>query len=375
MFTRACLLLFLMLPVCVKAQTIDYTVHGYNVEYAKAHLFLTKDSDFNVVDYELEWPDIVSFSDVKPLKQYLSKALLEITVSSLDSLLLSINDRFGQSVKGPFKTIPDDNRFCYINLSAKLLAYQPNRFIAYQIVSDIAPQKLSSVKFRKQQWCVVYDLSRQKILQTTDILKKGVTQWAYPDDFYNQLFAPLDEDFYNNLQNFVINGAWVEGNDICLYVQALAGGEEATYTVMLPYDQYNYILSRNMRRLVDKEAEAQQPQMLTLPITYQGDTIYNKVEVMPVFKGGQDGLRQYLASGSRPDLPLSKAQRVVVSFVVDKTGRVREPGVVLPSIPQLDRFAVSKIMGMPPFSPGKQNGQPKCVRMTLTLQYNPVDSL
>ena len=63
------LLGFLILPYAVSAQEIDSTVYGYDVRYISDHLFLQRDSDFNVVDYTIEWPEVISFNRLEALKR------------------------------------------------------------------------------------------------------------------------------------------------------------------------------------------------------------------------------------------------------------------------------------------------------------------
>ena len=69
------LLGFLILPYAVSAQEIDSTVYGYDVRYISDHLFLQRDSDFNVVDYTIEWPEFISFNRLEDLKLCITKQL------------------------------------------------------------------------------------------------------------------------------------------------------------------------------------------------------------------------------------------------------------------------------------------------------------
>ena len=61
--------------------------------------------------------------------------------------------------------------------------------------------------------------------------------------------------------------------------------------------------------------------------------------------------------------------RVVVAFVVDKEGRVRDPQVVTSVSSGLDREAVRLIMGMPQWNPGTQQGVPVNVRISLPVHF------
>lgn len=365
------LIVLLALPTFIFAQTVDSNAQSYNVRYEKAHLFLQKGQDFNVIDYDVEWPDIVSYNQVIPLKRYISNFVFGYSTSDLDSAMTYINNEYGMPVTGKFKTIPDDDHFCYITADAKLLAYQPDRWIAYSLKQTVKPQKASPYKPLEQSRVIVYDLTREKVMFANDMLRNGVMDWTMPDDFYNRLFAPLDDDFLNNLLSAKINGVWIANGQINMLVDAISDLGARSYSVVMPYDDYSYVLSRDARRMVEKNLKAQTRQFITLPKTWKGDSVYIKVDKMPQFKNGDEGLQRYLQSVSRPEVLLTKSYKVYVSFIVDKAGNIQQVSVVSPSLPELDQHAVNVIKGMPPFTPGMQNGKPVCVRMFLPISYKP----
>lgn len=371
-------LLSLCLPLLIDAQTVDGSAQRYCVRYEKEHLFLQKDSDFNVVDYDLEWPEVVSYNAVVPLKRFISNAVFGYTTQSLDSALMNINNVYGKAVTGKFKTIPDDNRFCYVSLEAKVLSYSPDRWIAYSLKRKVEPQKLSSSKPEVMNRIIFYDLQNGRVMFADEMISKSVMNWSMPQDFYDRLFAPIadnfgspDDDLFNNLKNLQINGVWIDGDKIFMYVEAASDVENVSYTVDFPYNDYRYVLTRDVRRLVEKDVKPRTPQFIQLPLTWKGDTIYNKVEKMPEFKGGEQGLQLYLSHVTQPNIALAKAVRVYVSFVVDKQGNICDVSVVSPVSPLLDEHAVGVIKGMPAFTPGSHNGKPVCVRMYLPINYKP----
>ena len=156
-------LMLLSLTLTAHAQSVDNYVANYCVRYERQHLFLQKDSDLNVVDYDLEWPDIINFNDVMPLKRYISKLLLGVSTSSVDSVVMVINRRMGDPVTKQFKEIPDDRRFCYADFKAQILSYVPNRFIAYRISASVKPESLSGqAKYNAERY-VLYDINNQNV--------------------------------------------------------------------------------------------------------------------------------------------------------------------------------------------------------------------
>lgn len=363
--------LLFCLPMAATAQTVDTSARDYCVRYEKEHLFLQKDSGFNVVDYDVEWPEIVSYNEVVPLKRYLSGQIFDFATASLDSALMSINEVYGQPVAGMLKEIPADDRFCYVTASAKILSYMPGRWITYNLSMSVEPQRRSVYKEKRGSRVVVYDLTRNRVMLADDMLREGVKDMLAADDFYNRLFAPLSDDMYNNLVSSQIDGVWVDNGQIHFIVDAISTVEGQTYTVAMPYKDFRYVLTKNARNMVEKELKPQQPQFLSSITTWRGDTIYKEVERMPEFKGGTEGLRTYLSHVGNPNVRLDKAVRVYLSFVVDKAGDVRDVCVVSPVSPQLDEYAVGVIKGMPRFAAGSQGGKPVCVRLYIPVNFKP----
>ncbi len=100
--------------------------------------------------------------------------------------------------------------------------------------------------------------------------------------------------------------------------------------------------------------------------------VFISVEQMPQFPGGDAALLKYLSSHINypPMAAESNIQgRVVVQFVVDKTGKVGEVTVVRSVDKELDREAVRVCKSLPKFVPGRQNGQPVSVWYTLPVTF------
>ena len=102
------------------------------------------------------------------------------------------------------------------------------------------------------------------------------------------------------------------------------------------------------------------------------EPIFQAVEQMPQFPGGDEALLKYLSS--HINYPPMAAEdgiqgRVIVQFVVDKTGRVGEVKLVRGVDKNLDNEAVRVCKLLPKFTPGRQNGQPVSVWYTLPVTF------
>ena len=108
------------------------------------------------------------------------------------------------------------------------------------------------------------------------------------------------------------------------------------------------------------------------PVEEKPAEVFISVEQMPQFPGGDAALLKYLSSHINypPMAAESNIQgRVVVQFVVDKTGKVGEVMVIRSVDKELDREAVRVCKSLPKFVPGRQNGQPVSVWYTLPVTF------
>jgi protein TonB len=100
--------------------------------------------------------------------------------------------------------------------------------------------------------------------------------------------------------------------------------------------------------------------------------VFDVVEQMPSFPGGQGALMNYLNSNIKYPVIAEEngiQGRVVVQFVVGKDGSISNVHVVKSVDPSLDKEAVRVVENMPRWIPGKQNGQSVTVRYTLPVTF------
>jgi serpin B len=102
------------------------------------------------------------------------------------------------------------------------------------------------------------------------------------------------------------------------------------------------------------------------------DEIFKSVEQMPQFPGGDAALMEYIESNIQyPPMyaEINVQGKVIVQFVVDKTGKVGEVKVVRSVDKELDKEAVRLCKSLPDFTPGRQNGQAVSVWYTLPVIF------
>lgn len=107
-------------------------------------------------------------------------------------------------------------------------------------------------------------------------------------------------------------------------------------------------------------------------MTSTDDDVYEVVEKMPEFPGGIAELMKYLSSNIKYPVEAHKAGiqgRVVVSFVVNKDGTVKDAKIVRSVDKSIDAEALRVISAMPKWQPGYQDGKAVSVRYTVPVTF------
>lgn len=107
-------------------------------------------------------------------------------------------------------------------------------------------------------------------------------------------------------------------------------------------------------------------------IAQEEEPVFQAVEQMPSFPGGQEEMMKYLSKNTQ--YPQTAAENgiqgtVFVQFVVDKNGRITDVKVIRGVDPELDKEAVRVAKSMPSWLPGKQNGEAVRVAFTMPVKF------
>jgi TonB family protein len=108
----------------------------------------------------------------------------------------------------------------------------------------------------------------------------------------------------------------------------------------------------------------------------KGKTVYYKSEVMPVFRGSQEELEQYIQDNVNYPTSAQADQvegTVLVDFVVGADGVVRDVEVAETTSDavkeKLSEEAVRVVSAMPTWTAGTQGGKPVDVRVSLPITF------
>ena len=100
--------------------------------------------------------------------------------------------------------------------------------------------------------------------------------------------------------------------------------------------------------------------------------VYNVVEQMPTFPGGEEALLNYISEHIKyPSVALEQGIQgtVMLRFVVTGTGEIGEVQILKGLDPYCDREAKRVVASLPKFIPGKQQGRPVSVWYTCPIRF------
>lgn len=106
--------------------------------------------------------------------------------------------------------------------------------------------------------------------------------------------------------------------------------------------------------------------------TKKNNMVFDIVEVMPQYPGGQIAMMKYIMENMKYPKQAMKEGiqgRVAVRFIVEKDGSISDVKPILSVHPLLNKEAVRVVKSMPKWTPGKQNGKPVRVRFNLPIMF------
>jgi len=123
----------------------------------------------------------------------------------------------------------------------------------------------------------------------------------------------------------------------------------------------------------DKDGEVLKlKETVAQPEPKEPEKVFEVVEQMPSFPGGDKALIEYLSNNIKYPVVAQEngvQGRVVVSFVVEKDGSITDVKVVRSVDPSLDKEAARVVKSMPRWIPGKQNGSAVRVKYNVPVSF------
>ena len=105
------------------------------------------------------------------------------------------------------------------------------------------------------------------------------------------------------------------------------------------------------------------------------DSVYTFVEKMPQFPGGEKEVIKFLSKTMQYPVEAQKKDehgKVIVQFVISKTGKVEKAKVLRSVSPELDNEALRVVGLLPDWIPGEQNGEKVAVYRIIPILFQNV---
>ena len=106
--------------------------------------------------------------------------------------------------------------------------------------------------------------------------------------------------------------------------------------------------------------------------TQKEETVYAAVDEMPEYPGGLQQMMKDLASSLVYPEEAVKSQtegKVVIGFIVDKSGKITDCKVIKSVTAELDAAAIAAVKQLKPFEPAKVNGEPVMIEYALPVMF------
>ena len=100
--------------------------------------------------------------------------------------------------------------------------------------------------------------------------------------------------------------------------------------------------------------------------------VYEVVEQMPAYPGGMDKMLEFLSKNIKYPAEAQKEKiegRVIVQFIVDAEGNIKNPKILRGINPLMDAEAIRVTLAMPKWIPGKQNGKAVATKYTYPVVF------
>ena len=187
---------------------------------------------------------------------------------------------------------------------------------------------------------------------------------------YDGMINDIRLDRRGNLQvsftGNLIDAPYEEEDDLgCATYDELYQEETTREPVEIPEEILNSIKTTEIQTISAQEEETIEPEV-------DQSKTYHSVDVAPKFPGGDAAMMRWISEHLRYPAMAQENNiqgRVVVQFVVTKTGKVGDVKIIRSRDPDLDREAVRVVRTLPDFTPGTIKGVPVDAWYTLPLTF------
>lgn len=362
--------------------TYSFTANAQNsIRYFKKHLLCQQGEAMNVLDFDVEWPEYIGGTTVDSLQVQLMKALFSRVAPTWLQAMDEFVASYGDEVKKPLATLPDDDKFCYIDCKIREIGLWKNQFASFEVTIDCTPNKKSLCKEFHHSSMITYDVQKARCLTREEILRMSrITGNPTYSQQFSALLLKYAVSSLGEVPTSISIGRNIGIGDGYLVIPYVAYGNdmEDYMDVMayVPIQELNDFLSKEFaKRLVlanSSEIIAKDKGEGKSLLNQDSDlkNVYDTPDEKANFALPKYNLSTYVAQNfSLP--PLAKLEnasaKALASFVIEADGTINTVNILRPSSPSIDRELVNVIRLMPRWNPAKSHGKAVRSRQFLPL--------
>ena len=316
--------------------------------------YYVKDNKVHQINYKLQYP-----KECPELEKICSKFLFEDSVSTT---LQEATEKYTAKISGGKQnvnynyTTPD----VVHTFSMDIIANMPGKCASYFLNKMVKDEQSDVNKSAKDQWNLAYDFRHNKLLSIDDIMipeaaekikeKAGGKKIHLLVSTISMVWGYLQE---GNLKYFELRYADSPG----IYSDS--------FKDLVGRASFDSNMSRQSQNVIQNDQSG------SSSTSIEGK-VFDTVEQMPSFPGGQAALFQWLSSNLKYPVVAEDngvQGRVIVTFVVERDGSITDVKVVKSVDPSLDKEAVRLVKSMPKWIPGKQKGEAVRVKYTVPVTF------
>lgn len=157
------------------------------IRYLNRHVLCQQADAINVLDLDLEWPEVLENASSDSLQHHLQAILFHRISSNWIYSVKSFISDFGTPITNPLEKIPDDDKFAYVSCKLHELGFWEGRFISFVFEVSCMPGKGSVLRKYHKRGIVTYDMIRREFLTRGQILRMNKVL----DEKYFRQFSQL----------------------------------------------------------------------------------------------------------------------------------------------------------------------------------------
>lgn len=382
--------LFLFIATLLPALCAGAQQKGYEMGYERAHYFYRMGDELSIVDMDMEWPRHLEGAEVAPLCRYMTKVLFGEENVSLRAATERYLQRFGRPVDNAFDSMPDDRKYCHVDIGSRLIGYERGRYASFQLTLTQRPQPASSQQPREVSRLLTYDLKNGRVMEKNEVLRPQRVNYVYYRDYLVSCIAggaQIDEVPDSvDISAWPIDVCYADGN-VVFDLGFKETGMLHNSVSMVSCKDVEFYLDTKFRKWLKSAPKT------VAPATTSGEDIVTAsspryegglggddyvlfADTMPQFTGGVEALLKQISSSlhyPETDFYMEREGKVVLSYVVETNGVVGDVAVIKGVTPTIDREAVRVLRSLCCWKPGMKDGKPVRVLQSLPVIFKIAD--